>query len=72
MRERTVAEQVEELESLIEALPIGYVSKKTINNKVYYYHQWTEDVKKKSKHLQPEEAELLKSRAKIESIAERF
>lgn len=61
MRERTVEEQVAELENLIEALPIGYVSKKTINNKVYYYHQWTEDGKKKSRYLQPDEAELLKA-----------
>ena len=35
-------EKIQELERQIAALPIGYISKKTINGKTRYYHQWTE------------------------------
>lgn len=45
-----------ELREQIEALPIGYVSKKTINGNVYYYHQWSENGKKHSRYLKNEEA----------------
>ena len=34
-------EKIQELERQIAALPIGYISKKTINGKTRYYHQWT-------------------------------
>ena len=36
-------EKIQELERQIAALPIGYISKKTINGKTRYYHQWTEN-----------------------------
>ncbi len=39
-------EKIQELERQIAALPIGYISKKTINGKTRYYHQWTENGKK--------------------------
>jgi len=48
----------------ISELPIGYISKKTINGKTKQYLQWTEDGKKKSKYVDDELAEEL--RAKIE------
>ena len=44
-------DQIEALEAEIAALPIGYISRKTINGKVKLYHQWTENGKKKSKYL---------------------
>ncbi|MBR6172756.1 MAG: AAA family ATPase [Eubacterium sp.] len=40
----------------IAALPVGYISKKTINGKIKKYHQWTEDGKKKSKYLDDDSA----------------
>ena len=48
----------------ISELPIGYISKKTINGKTKQYLQWTENGKKKSKYVDDELAEEL--RAKIE------
>ena len=45
-------------------MPIGYISKKTINGKTKQYLQWTENGKKKSKHVDDELAEEL--RAKID------
>ena len=49
-------DQIEALEAEIAALPIGYISRKTINGKVKQYHQWTENGKKKSKYLDDQTA----------------
>ena len=59
--------QRDELETLkreFETLPIGYISKKTIQGKTRYYLQWTENGKKKSKYL--DEAIVDALRAQIE------
>lgn len=42
---------IQELEKKIAELPVGYISKKTINGKIQYYHQWTEGGKKRSQYL---------------------
>ena len=52
-------EKIQELERQIAALPIGYISKKTINGKTRYYHQRTENGKKHSQYLRDGELEPL-------------
>ena len=52
-------DQIEALEMEIAALPVGYISRKTINGKVKQYHQWTENGKKKSKYLDDQTAEQM-------------
>ena len=42
-------------------LPKGYISRKTIHDKTYYYHQWSEGGKKRSRYLHNEEIEPLAS-----------
>ena len=49
-------DRIEALEAEISALPIGYISRKTINGKIKQYHQWTENGKKKSKYVDDESA----------------
>ena len=44
------------LEQEIAALPVGYISRKTIRGKARLYHQWTENGKKKSKYLDDDTA----------------
>lgn len=51
--------QIEAIEKQLEALPAGYISPKNIRGKVYYYHQWSENGKKKSCYLKEAEAETL-------------
>ena len=53
-----------DLEEKISSLPEGYVTRKVINNKPYYYHQWKSNGKNLSHTLTEEEVEPLK--AKIE------
>ncbi len=50
---------IDELRKEIAELPSGYISKKFISGKTYPYYQYTEEGKKKSRYLQPEEAEAL-------------
>lgn len=44
-----------ELEQEIALLPVGYISRKTINGKTRYYRQWTESGKVKSKYIREDE-----------------
>ena len=53
---QNIDERIRDLEMTIAALPVGYISKKTINGKIKKYHQWTEDGKKKSKYLDDDSA----------------
>ena len=50
---------IEDLEIQISMLPIGYISKKNINGNVYYYRQWTENGKVKSKYIKKSELEQI-------------
>ena len=59
MDEQKRLEAIQELERQIAELPIGYISKKNINGKTRYYHQWTENGKKRSKYLRDGEMEPL-------------
>ena len=52
-------EKVARLEAEIAELPVGYISRKTINGTVRQYHQWTENGKKKSKYLDDETAAVM-------------
>lgn len=49
-------DQIEALEMEIAALPVGYISRKTINGKVKMYLQWTDNGKKRSKYLDDQTA----------------
>lgn len=62
------ASEIRVLEEQIATLPIGYVSRKTIQGKTRYYHQWKENGKLRSKYLKDGELEPL--RAQIEKRRE--
>lgn len=68
MDERKRQEMILELERQIADLPIGYISKKTINGKVQYYHQWTENGKKRSQYLRNREMEPLREQIEQRKI----
>ena len=48
-------DKIDELFNEIARLPKGYISKKIINGKTYFYHQWSENNKKKSRYIRDEE-----------------
>ena len=51
MDNREQLRRITELTEQIAGLPKGYLSKKTIGGKVYYYHQWSENGVKQSRYL---------------------
>lgn len=59
MDQQELLSKISEITKEIEKLPKGYISQKTINGKVYYYHQWSEGGQKKSRYLKDDELEAL-------------
>ena len=51
---------INELEDQIAKLPIGYIIEKVLNEKTYYYQQWRENGKSKSRCISEEEANTLR------------
>lgn len=63
MDEQTL-KRITELTKQIEGLPKGYISKKIINGKTYFYHQWSENGKLKSIYIN--ESDFVELVSKIE------
>ena len=59
MSEQDRIDKINEIDKELQQLPIGYISKKNINGKERFYHQWTEDGKVKSRYLKGGELEPL-------------
>ena len=53
-----------ELKRQIELLPAGSITRKTVNGRVYFYHRWTEEKKRREKYIPAEEVDSF--REKIE------
>lgn len=64
MDNKELENELSKIRQEISELPIGYISKKTINGKTKQYLQWTENGKKKSKYV--DDALVDDLRAKIE------
>ena len=60
MNNQEIQNELLQVQKEISELPIGYISKKTINGKTKQYLQWTENGKKKSKYVDDELAEELR------------
>ncbi len=60
MANRSIQEQIAQLEQQIAELPVGSVGRKTVGGKVYFYHRWTENKKRKEKYVPSDEVEALK------------
>ena len=64
MDNREQLRRITELTEQIAGLPKGYLSKKTIGGKVYYYHQWSENGVKQSRYLHDSEIAPLADKSK--------
>ena len=51
MPDLKTTQKIAELTTEIGNLPKGYISEKKVNGNVYFYHQWSEEGKKKSRYL---------------------
>ena len=55
---------IDGIESELVDLPKGYISKKIINNNEYYYLQWRDGEKIRSKHISSDKVSDLRERVK--------
>ncbi len=62
MASNDILEQIDALDEQISLLPKGYISKKTVGGKVYFYHQWSENGVKQSRYLKDDEIKPLSDR----------
>ena len=58
--DNNILDQIAELEQKIAELPIGSVTKKTVNGHVYYYHRWSKNGDRQEKYLAAGEVDALK------------
>ena len=65
MEKQEFLDQIAELTARISQLPKGYISKKIISKKTYYYHQWSEGGVKQSRYLHDEEIEPLAKKIEL-------
>ena len=59
MEKQEILNQIAELTAQISAFPKGYISRKTISGRTYYYHQWSQNGVKQSRYLHDSEIEPL-------------
>ena len=55
---------IDSAEKEISQLPNGYLSKKNINNKTYFYYQWREGEKIKSEYIKMKDVQNLDKKIK--------
>lgn len=60
MEQKELLSRITELERQIAALPVGSISTKKVNGKVYCYHRWTENKKRREKYLPAGEVDVLR------------
>lgn len=56
-----ILDRIAELEAQIAGLPAGSITKKTVSGKIYFYHRWTEDKKRREKYVSAEDVPALRA-----------
>lgn len=62
MKQREIINRIAELKTQIASLPSGSVTKKRVNGRIYFYHRFSVDGKRKEKYIPAEEVENLRQR----------
>ena len=60
-----------ELERQIMTLPPGSIAKKTINDKEYFYHRWTENKKRRETYIPVDEIDTFRAQIEQRKVLER-
>lgn len=65
-------DELEEIQAEIHTLPIGYISRKVISGKEYFYRQWAENGKTKSQYIKKRDLDTVRDqiarRKELQSI----
>lgn len=61
MEKEYSADELEQIQAELATLPIGYISRKKISGKDYFYRQWSEDGKTKSQYIKKKDLDTVRS-----------
>ena len=61
MSQSEIQARIIELDQQIAKLPSGSITKKTVNGRVYFYHRWTQNKKRKEKYIPLTEVETFRT-----------
>lgn len=62
MNQREIINRIAKLKTQITSLPSGSVTKKRVNGRIYFYHRFSVDGKRKEKYIPADEVENLRQR----------
>ena len=65
-----ILDRIAELEVQIAGLPAGSITKKTVSGKIYFYHRWTEDKKRREKYVSEEDVPALRVQIEERKVLE--
>ena len=51
MNQEEAQTRMKELEQQIAELPVGSITRKTVNGKIYFYQRWSENGKRREKYI---------------------
>lgn len=61
MVDQSIQDKIAALEERIAGLPKGFIGRKNINGKEYFYQRWTENKRRREKYVPADEVEALRS-----------
>ena len=65
-----IQSRIKNLEEQIATFLPGSITKKTINGKVYFYHRWMENKKRKEKYIPKDDVEFIRSQIEQRKLLE--
>ena len=71
MDQNEIKARIADLEKQIAALPAGSVTKKMIRGKLYFYHRWTENKKRREKYIPAGEEANFRSQIQLRKTLEK-
>ena len=60
MNQEEAQTRMKELEQQIAELPVGSITRKTVNGKIYFYQRWSEDGKRREKYIPSDEVDTFR------------
>ena len=59
MNQEEAQTRMKELEQQIAELPVGSITRKTVNGKIYFYQRWSENGKRREKYIPLDDVDRL-------------
>ena len=71
MNQEEAQTRMKELEQQIAELPVGSITRKTVNGKIYFYQRWSENGKRREKYIPLDEVDAFREQIEHRKTLER-